>query len=78
MNEYEYWICEQQKGGSYLVEWIEFSGSNPQRFHRKLSNRNGLDVENKKRDQALVKHLNAKTGIESDEIKEYLEEVGFL
>ena len=76
IENYEYWICEQQKGGSYLVQWIEFSGSNPQRFHRKLSNRNGLDVENKKRDQALIKHLNAKAGIETAEIKEYLEEVG--
>jgi Mn-dependent DtxR family transcriptional regulator len=76
IKDYDYWICEQQKGGSYLVQWIEFIGSKSQRFHRKLSNRNGLDVENKKRDQTLIKHLNSKAGIESAEIKEYLEEVG--
>jgi Mn-dependent DtxR family transcriptional regulator len=76
INDYEYWICEQQNSGSYFVQWIEFSVSKPQKFHRKLSNRFGLDVENKKRDQALIKHLNAKAGIESDEIKEFLEEVG--
>lgn len=76
IDEYEYWICEQQMGGSYHVHWIEFVDSKPRGFHRKISNRYGLDVENRRRDQVLVKHLNAKSGIESEKIKEYLNEVG--
>lgn len=75
-NKSEYWICEENKGGSYLIQWIEFHGSKPQRFHRKLSNRNGLDIENKKRDQSLVKSLHNRAGIDKNEISEYLEELG--
>ena len=78
INECEYWICEEQKKGSYFVQWLEFRDTKPQKFHRMLSNRNGLDVENKKRDQSLVKYLHTRTGIEKDEISEYLEEVGIF
>ncbi|MBW4256578.1 hypothetical protein KTG15_02580 [Methanobacterium sp. YSL] len=77
-NDCEYWICEEQKKGSFLVQWLEFRNSKPQRFHRMLSNRNGLDVENKKRDQSLVKYLHNRTSIEKHEISEYLEEVGIF
>lgn len=78
INECEYWICEEQKKGSYFVQWLEFRDTKPQKFHRMLSNRNGLDVENKKRDQSLVKYLHTRTGIEKAEISEYLEEVGIF
>ena len=78
INDCEYWICEEQKKGSYFVQWLEFRDSKPQKFHRMLSNRNGLDVENKKRDQSLVKYLHNRTGIEKPEISEYLEEVGIF
>ncbi|AUB54902.1 hypothetical protein BK007_01955 [Methanobacterium subterraneum] len=78
INDCEYWICEEQKKGSYFVQWLEFRDTKPQKFHRMLSNRNGLDVENKKRDQSLVKYLHTRTGIEKDEISEYLEEVGIF
>ena len=64
INQKEYWICEQQKGKSYLIQWIEIQDSKPQKFHRILSNYNGLDVENKTRDTALVRNLHNKTGIE--------------
>ena len=77
-NECEYWICEEKKKGSYFVQWLEFRDHKPQKFHRMLSNRNGLDVENKKRDQSLVKYLHTRTGIEKTEISEYLEEVGIF
>ena len=76
IDNYEYWISEQQDNNSYLVQWIELNGSKPKKFHRKLRNRDGLDIENKKRDQALIKHLNTRTGIEKNEIKEFLEEAG--
>ncbi len=72
----EYWIIEERKYGSYLVQWIEIDGPQTTKFHRKLSNRNGLDVENKKRDQALVGYLHSRSGIEEEEISLYLEEVG--
>ncbi|MFA0834155.1 MAG: hypothetical protein ACC609_09130 [Methanobacterium formicicum] len=78
VNDCEYWICEEQKKGSYFVQWLEFRDTKPQKFHRMLSNRNGLDVENKKRDQSLVKYLHTRTGIEKAEISEYLEEVGIF
>jgi Mn-dependent DtxR family transcriptional regulator len=78
LNDLEYWICEEQKKGSYFVQWLEFRDTKPQKFHRMLSNRNGLDVENKKRDQSLVKYLHTRTGIEKTEISEYLEEVGIF
>ncbi len=78
LNDFEYWICEEQKKGSYFVQWLEFRDHKPQKFHRMLSNRNGLDVENKKRDQSLVKYLHTRTGIEKAEISEYLEEVGIF
>ncbi|MBF4473914.1 hypothetical protein [Methanobacterium formicicum] len=78
INNCEYWICEEQKKGSYFVQWLEFRDSKPQKFHRMLSNRNGLDVENKKRDQSLVKYLHNRTGIEKIEISEYLDEVGIF
>lgn len=78
INDCEYWICEEQKKGSYFVQWLEFRDTKPQKFHRMLSNRNGLDVENKKRDQSLVKYLHTRTGIEKVEISEYLEEVGIF
>ncbi|AUB59380.1 hypothetical protein BK009_00995 [Methanobacterium subterraneum] len=77
-NDCEYWICEEQKKGSYFVQWLEFRDSKPQKFHRMLSNRNGLDVENKNRDQSLVKYLHNRTGIEKTEISEYLEKVGIF
>lgn len=78
INDCEYWICEEQKKGSYFVQWLEFRDTKPQKFHRMLSNRNGLDVENKKRDQSLVKYLHNRTGIEKAKISEYLEEVGIF
>lgn len=72
----EYWISEKRRFGSYLVQWIEIDGSQTTKFHRKLSNRYGLDVENKKRDQSLVRFLHNRSGIEEEEIADYLEEVG--
>ncbi len=77
-NECEYWICEEKKKGSYFVQWLEFRDSKPQKFHRMLSNRNGLDVENRKRDQALVRSLHNRAGIEKVEISQFLEEVGIF
>ncbi len=76
IDRLEYWISEQHTSGSFLVQWIEIKDSKPQPFHRKLSNRNGLDIENKKRDSSLVKHLFKKVEIEKNEILDYLEEVG--
>lgn len=76
IDKSEYWISEQHTTGSFLVQWIEIKDSKPQPFHRKLSNRNGLDIENKKRDSSLVKHVFKKVEIAKTEILEYLEEVG--
>lgn len=76
IDKSEYWISEQHTSGSFLVQWIEIKDSKPQPFHRKLSNRNGLDIENKKRDSSLVKHLFKKVEIGKNEIQDYLEEVG--
>lgn len=76
INGLEYWISTERNGGSYLVQWVEIDGLKPVKFHRKLSNRNGLDVENKKRDQNLAGYLHGRSGIKKEEIKEFLEEVG--
>ena len=75
-DSYEYWISEERKKGSYLIQWIEMDGSKSIRFHRKISNRNGLDVENKKRDRDLANYLHSRCGIEKEEIKLFLEEAG--
>jgi len=72
----EYWISEKRGFNSYMVQWIEKKGPQTSKFHRKLSSRNGLDVENKKRDQSLVKYLHNRSGIEKEEIANYLEEAG--
>jgi len=77
-SDCEYWICEEKKKGSYFVQWLEFRDSKPQKFHRMLSNRNGLDVENEKRDQALVRYLHNRASIEKAEISQFLEEVGIF
>jgi len=76
IDKSEYWISEQHIAGSFLVEWIEIKDSKLQHFHRKLSNRKGLEIENKKRDISLIKNLFKKVRIEKNEILDYLEEVG--
>ena len=76
INKIEYWICEQQNKKSYLVQWMEIRDSKPQNIHRKLTNRNGLDVDNQKRDTKLIQNIKNKQKIEKAEIQEYLEEVG--
>jgi multimeric flavodoxin WrbA len=76
IDKLEYWISEQHTTGSFLVQWIEIKDSKPQPFHRKLSNRKGLEIENNKRDTSLAKHLFKKVEIEKNEILDYLEEVG--
>lgn len=77
-NNLEYWISEKRRKGSYLLQWIEMNGSKTVKFHRKLSNRNGLDVENKKRDQNLANYLYNRSGIEKEETKIFLEEAGIF
>ncbi|MBP2045145.1 hypothetical protein [Methanobacterium aggregans] len=78
VNGYEYWLSEEKRGSFYLVQWLELTDSESRRFHRKISNRNGLDVENKKRDVSLTNYLHDKTGVEKAEISQYLEEVGIF
>lgn len=77
-NDFEYWLSEEKRGSFYLVQWLELTDSESRRFHRKISNRNGLDVENKKRDSSLTNYLHDKTGIEKAEISQYLEEAGIF
>lgn len=78
VNGYEYWLSEEKRGSFYLVQWLELTDSESRRFHRKISNRNGLDVENKKRDVSLTNYLHDKTGVEKAEISQYLEEAGIF
>jgi Mn-dependent DtxR family transcriptional regulator len=76
INGLEYWITEKKLPGSYMVQWLEIEGSKKARFHRKLTNKNGLDVDNNKRDQKLVKYLHEHSGISREEINYFLEDVG--
>ncbi len=76
INGLEYWITEERFPGSYMVQWLEIEGSQKARFHRKLTNKNGLDVNNNKRDLKLVKYLHDHSGISREEINHFLEDVG--
>ena len=76
INGLEYWITEERFPGSYMVQWLEIEGSKKARFHRKLTNKNGLDVNNNKRDLKLVKYLHDHSGISREEINYFLEDVG--
>ncbi|UTB32686.1 MAG: hypothetical protein NKF70_14595 [Methanobacterium sp. ERen5] len=75
IKETEYWICEQRKASSYLVQWIEIKDSKPQYFQRKLSNRNGLDVKNEKRDSSLIQTIQNRVELEKQEILDFLNEI---
>ncbi len=78
INGLEYWIMEEKNGGFYKVQWIEIDQKKPSKFHRKISSRQGLEIQNRRRDDEMVKYLHGKTGIEKKEIENYLEEVGLF
>ncbi len=78
INGLEYWIMEEKIGGFYKLQWIQLDRNKPTKFHRKISSRHGLEIQNKRRDNLLVKYLHGKTGIEKKEIGDYLEEAGLF
>lgn len=62
INKVEYWICEQQQNKNlYLVQWMEVHDSKYKTFHSAKTNTNGLNVENKKRNNSLIQILNTKS-----------------
>jgi len=74
----DYWFTQKKKGNKYHYQWIAFKDKELQRLHRAYVNKAPLHEEHETRDKNLIKTLDKKSNFSTEEIGEYLEELGLF